>query len=160
MLGAALVGGLFERAGWSVQAEFPHDDSELMGLVSTHWFDALALTLSDVFTRRERLAALIRTIEDVRAASQNPNMAVIVGGRAFRPSEGHAAERVGADVHYASASHAVEDLDCWFFMRRFSTEASETRAGKKKLALKPLDLVRMIAPALTLRLGREDARPA
>ena len=84
MLGASLVGGLFERAGWSVQAEFPADDPEFMGLVSSHWFDALALTLSDVFTRRERLAALIQTIKDVRAASRNPRMAVIVGGRAFR----------------------------------------------------------------------------
>lgn len=121
LLGASLVGGLFERAGWSVQAEFPHDDPELMGLVSNHWFDALALTLSDVFTRRERLAALIATIKDVRAASQNPQMAVIVGGRAFRPSQDQPAERVGADVHYTSASHAVEDLDYWLFMRRASS---------------------------------------
>ena len=123
LLGAALLGGVFHRAGWSVQAEFPQEDPELMGLVSTHWFDALALTLSDVFTRRDRLTALIQTIKDVRAASRNPRMAVIVGGRAFRGTDDHGPERVGADVHYASAGEAVKDLDYWLFMQRFATEA-------------------------------------
>jgi methanogenic corrinoid protein MtbC1 len=107
LLGATLLGGFFRQAGWSVQAEFPKTDNELVGLVSTHWFDAIALTLSDVFTRQERLAALIQTISDVRAASKNPTMAVIVGGRAFRPDGSNESSRVGADVHYASASDAV-----------------------------------------------------
>ena len=116
LLGAILLGGFFRQAGWSVQAEFPKTDKELMGLVSTHWFDAIALTLSDVFTRQERLAALIQTISDVRAASKNPTMAVIVGGRAFRPDGSNESSTVGADVHFASASDAVGDLDYWLFM--------------------------------------------
>ena len=148
MLGAALLGGFFQRAGWSVQAEFPHDDPELMDLVSNQWFDALALTLSDVFTRRDRLAALIQTIKDVRTASRNPKMAVIVGGRAFRIVDDQAAERVGADVHYASAGQAVGDLDYWLFMHRFRT--GQARQAETDL-LTPLDVVRMITPALKLR---------
>ena len=155
MLGATLLGGFFQRAGWSVQAEFPHDDTELVGLVSTQWFDALALTLSDVFTRRERLAALIQTIKDVRAASRNPKIAVIVGGRAFRPAQDQAPEQVGADVHYASAGHAVEDLDYWLFMHRFSTELSDRPAPRDEpLQLTPLDIVRTITPALARRVAR------
>ena len=152
MLGATLLGGFFQRAGWSVQAEFPDGDPELIGLVSTQWFDALALTLSDVFTRRERLGALIQTIKDVRAASQNPRMAVIVGGRAFRPSQDQVPEEVGADVHYTSAGQAVEDLDYWLFMRRFSLAQPVQPAEKDKTTvLTPFDIVRLITPALALR---------
>ena len=153
LLGATLLGGFFRQAGWSVQAEFPKTDNELMGLVSTHWFDAIALTLSDVFTRQERLAALIQTISDVRAASKNPTMAVIVGGRAFRPDGSNESSTVGADVHYASASDAVGDLDYWLFMHRFSRDhgASDAEEEGRPAKLGPIDLVRMITPALSRR---------
>jgi methanogenic corrinoid protein MtbC1 len=155
MLGATVLGGFFHRAGWSVQAEFPQNDEDLIGLVSSHWFDALALTLSDVFTRRERLSALIKTITEVRAASRNPAMAVLVGGRAFRMLDEQPAERVGADVHYTSASDAVGDLDHWLFMRRFSLEGGERPGGDDDVApLRPLDVVRIIAPHLSDRLRR------
>jgi len=154
LLGATLLGGFFRQAGWSVQAEFPKSDAELVGLVSTHWFDAIALTLSDVFTRRERLAALVKTITDVRAASQNPTMAVIVGGRAFRTEPSRQADRVGADVHYTSAGDAVGDLDYWLFTHRFTTEDSSAPDDIDSDALQPIDLVRMITPALSRRVER------
>ena len=161
LLGASLLGGFFRQAGWSVQAEFPKTDNELLGLVSTHWFDAIALTLSDVFTRQERLAALIQTISDVRAASKNPTMAVIVGGRAFRPDGSNESSTVGADVHYASASDAVGDLDSWLFMHRFSrdqvSQGAEDDGRPAKLG--PIDLVRMITPALSRRFkGAESLK--
>ncbi len=161
MLGATLLGGFFERAGWSVQAEFPADDPALMGLVSGHWFDALALTLSDVFTRRNRLEALIQTIKDVRTASRNPRMAVIVGGRAFRGTADEAPERVGADVHYESAGQAVGDLDYWLFMHRFRAGLGDQARPPKghaaaEQALTPLDVVRLITPALKRRVAPGD----
>jgi methanogenic corrinoid protein MtbC1 len=149
LLGAVLLGGFFRQAGWRVQAEFPQSDAELVGLVSTHWFDAIALTLSDVFTRRERLAALVKTIADVRAASKNPTMAVIVGGRAFRTEPSREADQVGADVHYTSAGDAVGDLDYWLFTHRFATDETRGAGG-----LRPIDLVRMITPALSRRVDR------
>jgi hypothetical protein len=125
-----------------------------MGLVRTHWFDAIALTLSDVFTRRERLAALVKTITDVRAASRNPTMAVLVGGRAFRTEASREAGRVGADVHYTSAGDAVGDLDYWLFTHRFALEGSDVSDGVETAGLRPIDLVRMITPALSRRVGR------
>jgi methanogenic corrinoid protein MtbC1 len=149
LLGAVLLGGFFRQAGWRVQAEFPQSDAELVGLVSTHWFDAIALTLSDVFTRRERLAALVKTIADVRAASKNPTLAVIVGGRAFRAEPSREADQVGADVHYTSAGDAVGDLDYWLFTHRFATDETLDAGG-----LRPIDLVRMITPALSRRVDR------
>jgi methanogenic corrinoid protein MtbC1 len=154
LLGATLLGGFFRQAGWSVQAEFPQSDAELVGLVSTHWFDAIALTLSDVFTRRERLAALVKTIADVRAASRNPTLAVIVGGRAFRTEPSRAADQVGADVHYTSAGDAVADLNYWLFTHRFA--AADVRAPDDggTGGLRSIDLVRMITPALSRRVDR------
>jgi methanogenic corrinoid protein MtbC1 len=154
MLGVTVLGGLFRQAGWRVRAEFPQTDEELTGLVSTHWFDALALTLSDVFTRQERLAALVKTIVDVRVASRNPAIAVIVGGRAFRTGQTAAPSRIGADVHYSSASDAVGDLDCWLFMHRFTQEKLAGQVEERSLAgLKPLDIIRKITPALARNLG-------
>jgi methanogenic corrinoid protein MtbC1 len=154
MLGATLLGGFFRQAGWSVQAEFPKTDAELVGLVKTQWFDAIALTLSDVFTRGDRLAALVKTITDVRAASRNPTMAVIVGGRAFRNEPSRPADRVGADVHYTSAGDAVGDLDYWLFTHRFTQDLSPglDEAGLAKL--RPIDLVSLITPALSRRADK------
>jgi hypothetical protein len=123
-------------------------------LVSTHWFDAIALTLSDVFTRRDRLAALVKTIADVRAASRNPTMAVIVGGRAFRAEASREADRVGADVHYTSAGDAVDDLDYWLFTHRFAAEESSAPDDVGAAELRPIDLVKMITPALSRRVER------
>jgi methanogenic corrinoid protein MtbC1 len=159
LLGVTLLGGFFRQAGWSVQAEFPQTDAELVGLVRTHWFDAIALTLSDVFTRRERLAALVKTITDVRAASRNPTMAVIVGGRAFRAEPSRPADRVGADVHYKSAGDAVSDLNYWLFTHRFtSDDAGGSDAGVsddvEAIPMRPIDLVQMLTPALSLRVDR------
>jgi methanogenic corrinoid protein MtbC1 len=154
LLGAVLLGGFFRQAGWRVQAEFPQSDAELVGLVSTHWFDAIALTLSDVFTRRDRLAALVKTIADVRAASRNPTMAVIVGGRAFRAEPSREADRVGADVHYTSAGDAVDDLDYWLFTHRFAAEEPQAPDDVGAAELRPIDLVKMITPALSRRVER------
>lgn len=154
LLGAVLLGGFFRQAGWSVRAEFPQTDAELMGLVSSHWFDAIALTLSDVFTRRERLASLVKTITDVRAASRNPTMAVLVGGRAFRVEPSRATDRVGADVHYRSAGDAVGDLDFWLFTHRFASENARASDTIGAAALRPIDLVRMITPALSRRVDK------
>ncbi len=154
LLGAVLLGGFFRQAGWRVQAEFPQSDAELVGLVSTHWFDAIALTLSDVFTRRDRLAALVKTIADVRAASRNPTMAVLVGGRAFRTEPSRAADRVGADVHYTSAGDAIGDLDYWLFTHRFVSEDASALDSDDAAGFRPIDLVRMITPALSRRVDK------
>lgn len=154
LLGATLLGGFFREAGWSVTAEFPNSDAELLGLVRTHWFDAIALTLSDVFTRRERLAALVKTIADVREASRNPMMAVIVGGRAFRTEAARNADRVGADVHYASAGDAVGDLNFWLFTQRCLPGDPRAPDDAAASGLRTIDLVRMITPALSRRVER------
>jgi methanogenic corrinoid protein MtbC1 len=148
MLGMTLLSGFFRRAGWTVQADFPKTDKELLSMVGSHWFDALGLTLSDVFTRRDRLTAMAATVRAVRAASKNPSLIVIVGGRAFRGGADGEVANVGADVHYASASEAVEKLDYWLFMRRFRDTEAEAALSKAGSLFTPFDLLKKLPPLL------------
>jgi hypothetical protein len=76
-------------------------------MVDDTWFDALDLSLSVAFRREHWLPRVTATIAKVRAASRNPGLVVIVGGRAFTEMSG-AAALVGADAGSASAWHVDE----------------------------------------------------
>jgi methanogenic corrinoid protein MtbC1 len=149
ILGVTLLGVAFCESGWSVRSEFPKSNAELADLVSAHWFDAVALTLSVVLSRRDQLTALARTIEEVREASRNPAVAVIVNGRAFRSEPSQQFEGVGADVHCGAAVRAVKDLDEWLLGRRVALGDASAEPGTE---LRPCDLVAIIAPALVRRI--------
>jgi hypothetical protein len=109
MLGAALHADVLWRAGWDAHIEFPADDNALDLLVAGNWFAALDLTLSAAFRREHRLPGLAATIARARAASRNPSLVVMVGGRVFdgRPE---ACAQVGADVVCPSASRIESTL--------------------------------------------------
>jgi hypothetical protein len=80
---AALDSEWLMSEGWTPQSEFPEDDRALTDLLSTTWVDILDLSLSAAFRREESLPRLTRTIALARRASLNPNVVVLVGGRAF-----------------------------------------------------------------------------
>ena len=101
-LGALLDGAVLQRAGWTPHCEYPKDDNSLGDLLSTTWFDVLDLSLSAAFRREHTLEQVSRTIAQARRASQNPALAVIVGGRVFR-EERLAGADVGADRANATA---------------------------------------------------------
>lgn len=101
-LGALLDGAVLERAGWTPQCEYPESDNSLGDLLSSAWFDVLDLSLSVAFRRENNLEQVSRTIAGARRASQNPGLAVIVGGRVFR-EERLAGADVGADRAQATA---------------------------------------------------------
>jgi hypothetical protein len=109
MLGAALHADVLWRAGWDAHIEFPADDNALDLLVAGNWFAALDLTLSAAFRREHRLPGLAATIARARAASRNPSLVVMVGGRVFdgRPE---ACAQVGADAVCDSASRIESTL--------------------------------------------------
>ena len=69
--------------GWESKSEFPIDDRALTDLLSTTWVDILDLSLSAAFRREESLTTLTKSIVQARHASLNPNVLVVVGGRAF-----------------------------------------------------------------------------
>lgn len=105
-LGAAMSSELFGREGWDVSCEFPGSDDVLVGLVHDHWFDVLDLSLSGALRRDHRLQDMGVTIRAAQAASLNPALTVIVGGRSFIDSP-KAYLDVGADIGCTSSVDVV-----------------------------------------------------
>ncbi len=108
LLGAALDAELLWRAGWDMHTEFPATDAALEAMLAGTWFDALDLSLSAAFCREHWLPRLTETIAHARAASRNPALVVVVGGRVFG-EQVDAGSRVGADASCVSSSQ-VEAL--------------------------------------------------
>lgn len=96
MLGAALDAESLWQAGWQPQSEYPETDSALQSLVAARHYDVLCVSLSPSFRRSHRLDRLAQTIARARAVSHNPNLVVVVSGRAFHEDR-TASRRVGAD---------------------------------------------------------------
>ncbi len=105
-LGPSLASDFYRRAGWRVTVDFPASAKALTAMVRADGFDALSLSLSDVFDRLDRMNAVGETVRAARRASRNPDIVVVVGGRAFR-SRPDLAAFLGADAAYASAADAV-----------------------------------------------------
>jgi methanogenic corrinoid protein MtbC1 len=105
-LGAALLGDAFHRLGWQVTSEFPTSVEALKAFVMTNHFDALTLCLSDVFDRVDQILPLAHAIRSARAASCNPALVILAGGRLFQ-TQPDLAEFIGANAVYVSAEQAI-----------------------------------------------------
>jgi methanogenic corrinoid protein MtbC1 len=105
-LGAALVGDVFRRSGWRVARGFPADAAALCAALRGDRFDALCLCLSDVMDRADQIGSLASLIRAARAASANPALVVMAGGRLFRTQPDLAAF-IGADAVYSGAAEAL-----------------------------------------------------
>jgi hypothetical protein len=106
MLGAQLDAELLWQAGWDTHREFPATDHELHVVLSQTWFDVLDLSLSPALQRRDWLSSMAETISGARAASLNPALTVLVGGRVFFDHRELSAS-VGADASTMSALQVV-----------------------------------------------------
>jgi hypothetical protein len=120
-LGAALDSEVLWQAGRTPRCEYPADDKALLDMVSTTWFDALDMSLSAAFRREHRLQHLTKTITDVRDASRNPALLIVVGGRIFAEHQISGAQ-VGADLTSMTALD-VEDLITFGLAKRDETAA-------------------------------------
>jgi hypothetical protein len=105
-LGASLDAELLWQAGWETHREFPATDGALQALLSETWFDVLDLSLSTALTRTEWLPLMAETIAGARAASLNPSLTVLVGGRSFF-EQCETSVSVGADAMTTSAFQVV-----------------------------------------------------
>jgi len=109
LLGAALDAGVLWRSGWDMHAEFPATDAALDALLADTWFDALDLTLSATFRREHWLPRLALTIAHARAASRNPRLVIVVGGRVFGVAQATGGS-LGEDGRSSSAAHLEATL--------------------------------------------------
>jgi methanogenic corrinoid protein MtbC1 len=100
--GLLMVGEFFRRQGWDVHSATGAPAREMVAMLRQQWFSMVGLSLS-CDSRIEPLAEVIR---EIRRASRNPHVGVLVGGKAFldRPE---LAALVGADATAADGQQAV-----------------------------------------------------
>jgi methanogenic corrinoid protein MtbC1 len=100
--GLLLVSEFFRRQGWEVFSATGASARELVATARKQWFSMVGFSLA-CETRTDALAALIH---DIRRASRNPQLGVLVGGLAFvdRPE---LAALVGADATAQDGQQAV-----------------------------------------------------
>ncbi|MHA7871192.1 MAG: BLUF domain-containing protein [Hyphococcus sp.] len=97
------------RAGWAPTRAFPADTRELCATLNDNAFDALILAASGVYRRDHWMPRMADTIAEARAASGNPNIAIIVGGRLFEDDK-DAADAIGADARSVSTRCIAEEI--------------------------------------------------
>ena len=135
---AALDSEWLLSEGWTPKSEFPADDRALTDLLSTTWVDILDLSLSAAFRREESLPRLTRTITLARRASLNPNVVVVVGGRAFVEDRQFGLD-VGADLSSRSSMDVDRLMSQWLkpIVREDEAEAA-SRPGPRSAAGRPV----------------------
>lgn len=100
--GLLMVGEFFRRQGWDVCSATGAAAREIVATTRKQWFSMVGFTMASD-DRLEAMAALIR---DIRRASRNPSIGVLVGGQAFaeRPE---LTALVGADATATDGQQAV-----------------------------------------------------
>ena len=104
--GLFIIEDVFRRAGWRTWMETTAADDDLLDTVRCHWFDIIGLSMS-VATHSEKVKAAIKS---VRAASRNPDLFVLVGGRLFIESP-EFVSIVGADATASNGPDAFQVAD-------------------------------------------------
>lgn len=100
--GLYVVEAFFRREGWLTRVETRAEPGELAMLVAEHWFDVVGLTLS-CDGLREGAGELI---ENLRLASKNPGLRVLLGGSLFA-ADPQGAIAMGADIEACAVPELV-----------------------------------------------------
>ncbi|GJE35440.1 cobalamin B12-binding domain-containing protein [Methylobacterium oxalidis] len=100
--GIAIVEQFLRTAGWEVTCGLDLEPQQIAALVRSEWFGVAGLTLS-CETHVDRLAAVI---QDVRRASRNGTIGIMVGGPVFL-AKPELVTQMGADASAADAPTAV-----------------------------------------------------
>jgi methanogenic corrinoid protein MtbC1 len=101
-MGLSILSEFFRRDGWVVLSIPAPEPGLTQATLSTHWFDVLAVSAS----LDAEIDDLNNTIQAARKTSQNPRMAIIVGGPLLlrRPE---LAPSLGADGVSSDANEAL-----------------------------------------------------
>jgi MerR family transcriptional regulator, light-induced transcriptional regulator len=104
--GSLMLEELFRRAGWTCTGLRGCSRAQLMRQVSEGWFDIIALTVSV----ERNTDILARLVADLKAASCNPSVSVMVGGQVFNENAS-LAELIGADGTASTARDAMQKAE-------------------------------------------------
>jgi methanogenic corrinoid protein MtbC1 len=104
--GLLMVAEFFRWNGWSVATEYPATTGDLLELVARDRYSLIGMTVG----YREQLDGLSSRITQVRRASRNRSVGVMLGGRPFT-EQPDLASRLGADATAADARSAAAQAD-------------------------------------------------
>lgn len=104
--GLAIAAEFLRRDGWDAYVDSLASDEEVVDMVRREWFDIVEMSLSD----EHHLARLAAGIRQVRRASRNRAIAVIVGGPVFR-NHPEMVTCVGADAAAIDGRQAALQAD-------------------------------------------------
>ncbi|WP_336485361.1 cobalamin B12-binding domain-containing protein [Methylobacterium nigriterrae] len=102
LFGLSIIERFFREAGWEVVGTWLERDADPLALVRRGWFDVAGLSLGCEVL----LPTLTETVRDMRRASCNPDLRILVGGSIFVENPGYA-NLVGADGTATDAFRAV-----------------------------------------------------
>ncbi|MFM7341717.1 MAG: B12-binding domain-containing protein, partial [Betaproteobacteria bacterium] len=92
--GLSIVAEFFYRAGWDVTTSFMQPSASLAQLVERQWFDVIGLSLGDL----DGLGRLNDCVRQIRRASTNPQVPILVGGSVFILNPGLAGQTIADAV--------------------------------------------------------------
>jgi methanogenic corrinoid protein MtbC1 len=101
-LGLTIVTEFFRRGGWTVWSGAPRDRGELVDIVRREWFSMIGFSMAC----GERIEELAVSIRQIRRASRNQAIGVMVGGPVF-VSHPDVALQIGADATASDGPNAV-----------------------------------------------------
>ncbi len=94
----------FRRDGWTVSVELPGQVQSLLNVLRESWYDVIGLSIGNAGATEE----LTRLIRDIRKASMNGSIRVVIGGCVL-PLVAEEIRRSGADLFAGSAEEAVRE---------------------------------------------------
>ena len=104
--GLLILSEFFHRAGWHVSGGPVSKEFDAATMVRQTWFDVAGFSIGS----EERAERLAHTISQLRRASRNPAITVMVGGPLFLARPGLVAQ-VGADMTATDAPGAVRQAN-------------------------------------------------
>lgn len=100
--GLLIVEEFFRREGWDVWGGLSVSQAELIDIASKQWIDAIGFSISNVTL----IESFITSINELRAASRNRDVMVMVGGKLVA-SQPELVRAVGADLTANDGQQAV-----------------------------------------------------
>ncbi len=123
-LGVLMVSEFFRREGWQVWMELGSSERRLLTAARNDWFDVIGLSVGT----EAQVEYLADIIGELRSASTNPEVKVLIGGPALATTP-TLCQAVGADGAASDAVTAVDLAKRMFVLPQGSAEESTRSAG-------------------------------
>jgi len=105
-MGLFMVAEFFRRAGWDVWGDAMVSTREILEVARGEWFDVFGISVGS----ETHLDTLASVILEVRKASRNRGLLVIIGGPIVASTPG-LVSRVGADATAEDAPEAIREVE-------------------------------------------------